>query len=264
MSNELVLPQAIMCGYYDSLNFSSLKRSQQRTSTMFEIEYFLEDGKYTYAGGVAYPISRNFVLICPPGEERYSDLPFKTKYVKFSVKGRLADVLRTCPRYFHVSASMEALTLLDEIIALHTSENENDLLLYGKLLNYISLLTENANRWASGDLYQNEIIEKAQEFMKDNYREPIKLSDIASAVNLSPNYFHTTFSKNCGKTPRQYLEDYRISMAKKLLLTTRLTLEKIAEQCGFETQQYLATVFKAKTGFSPAQFKRQHQSTYFN
>ena len=262
MSNKLILPQAITCGYYDSLNFSSLKRSVQRTSTMFEIEYFLEDGKHTYVGDTAYPISKNFVLICTPGDKRYSDLPFKTKYVKFSVEGRLADVLKSCPRYFHISTSLEALTLLDEIIALHASEN--DLLLYGKLLNYISLLADNANRWASGDLYQNEIIEKAQEFINDNYREQIRLSDIANAVNLSPNYFHTIFSKNCGKTPRQYLEDYRISVAKKLLLTTKLTLEDIAERCGFETQQYLTTVFKAQTGFSPAQFKRQHQSTYFN
>jgi two-component system response regulator YesN len=60
------------------------------------------------------------------------------------------------------------------------------------------------------------------------------------------------------------LEEYRINTAKRLLLTTQLPLGTVSEQCGFHTQQYLTVVFKAKVGCTPAQFRRQHQSAYFD
>ena len=263
MKNEWLLPTNLTCGYFDCSSFASLKVSPKRFCTTFEIEYFLEDGKNTYSDGIAYPIRRNFVLICSPGEERYSELPFKTKYVKFAADGKLAEILKNAPRYFHVLRSLEANTLLDEIITLHTMQEWDELPLYGKLLTYISLLLDDANRSVRVDSYKNEIVVKAQEYMKAHYGESIRLCDIAGIVNLSPNYFHTIFSEARGQTPREYLEEYRVSVAKRLLLTTQLTLSEIAEQCGFHNQQYLTTVFKSHVGCSPAQFKRQHQSTYF-
>ena len=262
MSNQFTLPKISWCGRYDSRSVFSTKRSPLRIVTTFEIEYFLEDGKNTYIDEVPYPIRRNFVLLCFPGEKRYSDLPFKTKSVKFSADGKIAEILSKTNRYFHVSKNLDALSLLDEIITLYATEKDNDLPLYGKLLTFLSLLIDTANQTALGDAYQVEIVERAREFISKHYHQPIKLCDIASAVNLSPNYFHTVFTKNCKQTPRQYLEDFRIGETKKLLLSTRLSLAEIAERCGFETQQYLTAVFKSKTGYSPAQFKRQHQSAY--
>ena len=180
------------------------------------------------------------------------------------MEGKLAEILRSAPRYFHVSQSLEANTLLDEIITVYSMQERDDILLYGKLLSYISLVLENANRLDRVDSYQNEMMVSAQEFIKAHHGEPIKLCDIAKAVNLSPNYFHTLFSEACGQTPREYLEEYRIKVAKKLLLTTQLTLCAIAEECGFHNQQYLTTVFKSRVGCSPSQFRSQHQSAYFN
>ncbi|MBE6554144.1 MAG: helix-turn-helix transcriptional regulator [Ruminococcaceae bacterium] len=261
MNNELLLPTKISCGYFDCSSFSSLKVSSKRICTIFEIEYFLEDGKNTFSNGIAYPIRRGYVRISVPGEERYSELPFKTKYVKFVAEGQLADILRNAPKYFYVTQGQEALALLDEIITLHTTQRWDRIRLHGKLLCYLSLLLENANR-PSPENYKCEIVRHAEKFIKKHFGAPIKLRDVAKAVGLSPNYFHTVFSEAMGLTPREYLEEYRIKIAKKLLLTTQLTLCEIAEQCGFHTQQYLTTVFKSKLGCSPSQFRNQHQSAY--
>ena len=146
MKNDLLLPTDLMCGYYDSRKFSSLKTSGKYISTMFEVEYFLEDGGNMYSDGVAYPIRRNFVLICVPGSERYSELPFQTKYLKFKAEGALAELLKNAPCYFHVSQSLEASTMMDELITIHSTAKEDTLLLYGKLLSYIHFLLQNANR----------------------------------------------------------------------------------------------------------------------
>jgi AraC-like DNA-binding protein len=104
---------------------------------------------------------------------------------------------------------------------------------------------------------------QAQSYIKEHYGEQIKLADVAGEVNLSPNYFHTMFTEVCGVTPHDYLVEYRVNMAKNLLITADLTISEIAERCGFKNQQYLTSVFKAKTGLSPTHFKREHQNTYF-
>lgn len=264
MNSSLILPSDLKCGYFDCSGFGALKVSPKRVCTMFELEYYPEDAKYSFANEVAYPIRRNWVRICSPGEERYSELPFKAKFVKFSAEGRLADELNKAPRYFYVHQTFEITNLLDEIIEIYTMHSCDDLLLQGKLLTYISLLLSEAICSQMCDLYKYGIIISAQEFIKEHHQESIKLCDIAKAVNLSANYFHTLFTESCGLTPREYLEDYRIKVAKKLLLTTQLTLSEIAEQCGFSSQQYLTTIFKAKVKCPPIRFKQQYQSTYFN
>lgn len=264
MNSRLVLPSNLTCGYFDCSGFGALKISPKRVCTMFELEYYPEDAKYSFSNGAAYPIRRNWVRICSPGEERYSELPFKAKYIKFSTEGKLADELNKAPRYFYIHKTLELTTLLDEIIEIYTMHSCDDLLLHGKLLTYISLLLKEASHSQMCDLYKYGIIMRAQEFLKEHYQESIKLRDIAKAVNLSPNHFHTLFKETCGLTPREYLEDYRIKVVKKLLLTTQLTLSEIAEQCGFSSPQYLTTVFKARVKCPPIKFKQQYQSTYFN
>ena len=262
MDNTLLLPTNLLCGYFDCTKFGALKLSPKRITTLFEIEYFLEDGANTYSDEIAYPIRRNWVRICTPGEERYSELPFKTKYVKFSAEGKLADLLRAAPPYFCIYRTYEALALLDEIIALSTASPANEILLHGKLFNYIALILEESGRSQNVEAYKNKLTLRAQNFIHEHYSEPIRLSDIAKSVNLSPNYFHTLFTEVAGCTPHTYLERHRVEIAKKLLITTHLSLSEIAERCGFKTQQYLSSIFKAHLLVSPNELRRQHQSAY--
>ena len=262
MDHNLSFPTNLTCGYFDCSTFTPLKISPKRICTMFEIEYFLEDGGNTYSNGATYPIRENWVRLCLPGEERYSDLPFKTKYVKFNAEGKLAELLYTAPPYFFVYRKHEVLTLLDEIISLASSPNSNEILLYGKLLQCLALILEESEHPQTVDPYKNEIVLHAQNYIQEHFADPICLADMAKQVNLSPNYFHTLFTTTSHQTPRAYLEQYRVAMAKKFLLTTNLSLGEIAELCGFKTQQYLSIVFKAHLSVSPAEFRRYHQNAF--
>lgn len=262
ISNQLILPDKLVCGYFDSSAFGPIKTTQKRTCSTFEIEYFLEDGNNIFLNGDTYRVKKNRIHICSPGDVRNSELPFKTKYVKFYAEGKLAELLESAPRYFRVYRSFEALSLLDEIIMLNTSEDCDELLLHGKLLTYVSLVLDEAAQSLKAKPYSS-IIMQAQNYIKEHYGKQIKLSDIANEVNLSQNYFHTLFTDACGQTPHDYLVEHRVNAAKNLLVTTQLSLSEIAEHCGFKNQQYLASVFKTKTGVSPTQFKRDHQSAYF-
>ena len=263
MSNQLTLPARLVCGYFDSNSFGPIKMTPKRTCTTFEIEYFLEEGNNIFLNDSTYRVKKNCVHICSPGDVRNSELPFKTKFVKFYAEGKLADMLKSAPKYFRVYRSYEALALLDEIIMLSTSSEGDELLLQGKLLTYISLILEEADSAQKASSYKRRIVMQAQSYIKEHFCEQIKLSDIARDVNLSPNYFHSLFTEVCGMTPHDYLVEHRINVAKNLLITADLSLSDIAERCGFKNQQYLTSVFKSKIGLSPTHFKKEHQSAYF-
>ena len=262
MKNEWILPTHLICGYFDCSMFGDLKISPERKRTLFEIEYYLEDGKTTFSNGIAYPIRRDFVRISSPGEVGNSLLPFKTKYVKFNAEGRLAEVLDKAPRYFRVHRTFEAQVLLDEILSLYTSPKPNEMLLYGKLLTLISLFLDDAKQPPDTDSFKRTAVLHAKEFIKKHYGEPIRLCDIAKEVNLSPNYFHTLFSEVTGISPHDYLVEHRIRIAKELLSTTPIPLSEIAERCGFGNQQYLTTVFKKRVGISPKTYRINASEDY--
>ena len=262
MEKRFILPSNLICGYFDCSVFGDLKVSPVRTRTLYEIEYYIEDGKTTFSCGIAYPIKKDHVRISSPGEEGNSLLPFKTKFVKFHAEGALAELLDSMPRYISLKRAFEAESMLDEILCASSAKNRDELFLYGKLLTFISFLCEEGKSSANTDSFKHTVIARAKSFIKANYSQRIRLSDIAKEVNLSPNYFHTLFSEICGVTPHDYLLEYRIGAAKELLCTTPLSIAEIAEKCGFGNQQYMSMVFKSKTGKTPAQCKKEYQREY--
>ena len=256
---NLSLPQNIICGYFDCSIFGELKQSPLRVRTLYEIEYYLEDGKLTYSDGIAYPIKKGYIRIGSPGERCNSLLPFKTKYVKFSAEGRLGELLASAPRYFECIRHFEIEKALDEIISLCQAREPDEIMLSGKLLVFISTVIADAYDQRRA---KSETILKAKIYIKDHVSETVNLSDIAKFVNLSPNYLHQLFRKTEGITPREYLTEYRLNLACKLLRTTSLPLSEIAERCGFCNQQYMSLLFKKRYGSSPMTYRKDSGRSY--
>ena len=132
MSN-ISLPTALICGYCDCSEFGTLKTSPERTAKSFEIEYYLENGFETYLNGEKIPIYADRILIAKPGDIRYSRLPFKTAFLKFSADGVLAEMLNSTPKYFTAVHKKQILELMHEIIVLNEREEKDSLMSGGKL-----------------------------------------------------------------------------------------------------------------------------------
>lgn len=256
----LSLPYNIVCGYCDCSEFGELDISPKRQVQKFEIEYYLEDASSTFVGNQKYKIQKNYIQIAKPGQERYSYLPFKTIYIKFSADGELAERLSKTPDYFSSSHSERIISKLDEIILLQ--ENNDDLLLYSRLLSLLNLIIIDSKipMLQSGNNYN--IITKAKRFIETNFNRPLSLNDISHAVNLSPIYFHNIFTAATNISPHDYLINYRIQEAKKQLWDTDVSVETIAESCGFSSQQYFNKVFKNKTGTTPGKYRKTFQQNY--
>ena len=92
-----------------------------------------------------------------------------------------------------------------------------------------------------------------------NYKEKIKLESLASIAELSPNYFLSAFKKITGKTPNRYVTEIRLAEAKKRLVNTKLLMEEIAEECGFDSQAYMCYVFKKELNISPKSYRELYK-----
>ena len=262
MNDMWQLSDSLRCGYFDCSIFGESTVSPLRRRTLFEIDYYLEDGKSTFSESTEYKIRKGYALIGRPGETCNSLLPFKTKFLKFSADGHLANLLHSAPTYFCVRRTYEVEQLFDEIIALHMSGEKNDMALCGKLLCLIAILIDDAKAHPDTSAPTERIISDAKRFIDTHYAEPLRLADIAASLSLSPSYFHAVFTASCGITPHEYLIDRRIRAAREMLCATSLPIGVIAEQCGFSNQQYLGTVFKQRLGISPGNCRKAYRQSY--
>ena len=257
----LTLPTDITCGYFDCSEFGGLKVSPKRKVLKFEIEFYLENANSTFSDGKEYKILKNHIQIAKPGQIRYSILPFKTMYLKFFADGEIAEKLLLAPEYFLSSHPEKITEKLDEIILLNES-GEDNILLYSRLFSFINLILYDSRIPKLQSGYNYSIIQKAKRYIESNYKEPLKLEDIAKFVNLSPIYFHNIFTLACNQTPHDYLIKYRIAEAKKMLWNSALSLGFIADECGFGCQQYFNKIFKKETGITPGKYRKEFQKNY--
>jgi len=104
----------------------------------------------------------------------------------------------------------------------------------------------------------NEIIARAQEYIKKNYFEKdISLHSVAKEVNISPNHFSMIFSQETGETFINYITRVRLEHAKVLLKTTKKRTADIGYEVGYNDTHYFSYVFKKNTGMTPKEFRNK-------
>ncbi|HUT55474.1 MAG TPA: DNA-binding response regulator [bacterium] len=100
-------------------------------------------------------------------------------------------------------------------------------------------------------------MEKARQFMDDNFREQLTLDQIAAVAGISASYFCRRFKGRLGESPITYLRNLRIARASYLLEHTSLQLAEITQQSGFFSVSYFCREFKKAIGISPIQHRRE-------
>jgi AraC-like DNA-binding protein/ligand-binding sensor protein len=133
-------------------------------------------------------------------------------------------------------AQYQAMVKLLEIFAQHLST----------LSNQIALQEANS---------EPPIIVRAKEFIEKHKSDPISLSEVARALNVSTFYFCKLFKKATGINFTEYLSRIRIEKAKNLLLNPNLRVSEIAYEVGFQSLTHFNRVFLRIVGRSPTAYR---------
>lgn len=99
-------------------------------------------------------------------------------------------------------------------------------------------------------------INKALQYVRANISEPISAKQLAEMLHMNANYFSQLFKEQMGISFSDFLTRQRLQLAKRLLLTTSMSVQEIAEQAGYQTDRYFIRVFRAHEQLSPAQFRK--------
>lgn len=99
-------------------------------------------------------------------------------------------------------------------------------------------------------------IEDAMALISASSEENITVESLAKHSGMSEVYFRKLFRSVAGIPPAKYIIDQRVARAKELLAVDYLTLDDVAERCGFSSLSYFCRVFKDNTGITPGEFRK--------
>jgi transcriptional regulator GlxA family with amidase domain len=91
---------------------------------------------------------------------------------------------------------------------------------------------------------------------QERLNQDLSVQMLAGHAAMSPRTFARRFSELTGSTPHRWLCRQRVLMAQRLLETTDLAVEQIADRCGLGTATNLRLHFRAEIGVSPAAYRR--------
>lgn len=102
-------------------------------------------------------------------------------------------------------------------------------------------------------------LDLARQWLQANSAQPYDLAATARAAATSPRTLLRWFAKVYGQTPLDYLHSLRVAQAQTLLQTTYLTVETIAQRCGYTDVGSFRKLFVRITGTTPGTYRRRYQ-----
>lgn len=102
---------------------------------------------------------------------------------------------------------------------------------------------------------EKEVFDEIVSYLHESLDKDLTIEMLCERFYLSRRQLYKLFKNNTGKTVMQYVQDARINEAKRLIISTDLSLLQIAEKVGVYDYNYFIKIFKAKVGVTPKQFR---------
>ncbi|HWJ77786.1 MAG TPA: response regulator [Niallia sp.] len=108
-----------------------------------------------------------------------------------------------------------------------------------------------------------EPIQKALEYIEQHLKDELTQKEVAEHVYLNPSYLSVLFKEELHLTFSEYITRRRIQHAKDLLLSTKLSVNEIAEESGYKTVKYFIKIFKEMEGTTPTGYRKINNEKAF-
>lgn len=106
---------------------------------------------------------------------------------------------------------------------------------------------------------QDFYIHEALSYIEQNFQNDISVENIAAVCGLNRSYFGKIFKDGIGKSPQEFLLNYRMIKAAELLKLTKLSIKDVGNAVGYPNQLHFSRAFKNIYGISPRDWRNQNR-----
>ena len=151
--------------------------------------------------------------------------------------------------------------MMNEMLYIVQHAKEPPFHLIGHLYLFFDYLTQSAKstKLVQSSKMSDYYIKEAINFIEQNFQNNITIEDIAAVCGINRSYFGKIFRKSIGRSPQQFLMNYRMVKATELLKLTSLSIAEIGSAVGYENQLHFSRAFKTIYGISPREWRNQHK-----
>ena len=256
-------------------NWTSKKFFPLHSHNYMEIEYLTSGTIVQELNGIEFKATTGD-FHCLDHNDTHSfesvDPPFRFNNICFDIKkmpSNISELLRSVNFPLIGSFSKEAFERVKNYFEImYSIQNSDEPYTKETLYSYFALILIEVLK-AGKPLQPNKskstykYAKAAGEYIKENYNSHITLNDAAKHLNLAPTYLSQIFSKYYGCGFIEYLNSYRITVAKELIISTNLSITDIALDSGFGNHCAFSRAFNKYEGCSAREFKQRYKNSDF-
>ena len=199
----------------------------------------------------------------------YADLRLPWEYVWIEFDGLrvkealdLTELSMNSPVYRSHSKDLRE-QLVNEMMYIVHHAKESPFHLIGHLYLFFDYLMQSSKstKLVHSSKMSDFYIKEAIHFIEQNFQNHITVEEIASVCGINRSYFGKIFRKSIGRSPQEFLMNYRMVKATELLKLTSLSIAEIGSAVGYENQLHFSRAFKTIYGVSPREWRNQHSSS---
>ncbi|MCY9591062.1 AraC family transcriptional regulator [Paenibacillus chitinolyticus] len=101
------------------------------------------------------------------------------------------------------------------------------------------------------------LFERVSNYMQEYYDQSLTIASLAEQNNVNRNRLSYVFRTHAGMGPAEYLLKYRLNMAQRMLFTSDVPVQQIAQAVGIADPFYFSRVFKKQFGISPTKYREK-------
>ena len=188
----------------------------------------------------------------------YSWIEFDGLRVKEALS--LSDFSLNHPIYHPHSKDLQE-QMVKEMNYIISHPKESSFHLLGHLYLFFDYFIQSAKstRLTQSSKMSDYYIQEAIHYMEQNFQNDISIEEIAAVCGINRSYLGKIFRNSIGRSPQEFLMNYRMVKATELLKLTTLSIADIGTAVGYGNPLHFSRAFKNIYGVSPREWRNEHK-----
>ncbi|MBR5445421.1 MAG: helix-turn-helix transcriptional regulator [Clostridia bacterium] len=149
------------------------------------------------------------------------------------------------------------LPLMEQLVMQYTVDSQapQNIAMLWELLGKLSQLYL-AGQQREQNMGQMWYVKKAQRFIAENIAMPLRVTDVAAHLHISPGYLSHLFNESMGQTVVEYINSVRVERIEELVLKAGMDVRQAGMQVGMNDPNYVSRLFRKVKGYSISEVRK--------